>query len=139
MKMETSLAPFTTPNNEKRITIQKTDDFDVSPRGAFILTLMLSELGTNAVKHGALGRDTGELSVSWETGEPMSLAWIETVTLDTTRPMGKGFGSQILTRIVPLDLNGEAKLHVSPNGLRYYVSAKQERAGLHGSERKTTL
>lgn len=128
--VETTLAPFVTPANQKRIAIQQDDDFDVSPRGAFILTLMLSELGTNAVKHGALGGDQGELAVAWTTGDEMSLSWIETVALDNAKPMGKGFGSQILTRIVPMDLQGEATLDVSPQGLRYHVSAKPERLAL---------
>ncbi len=128
--VRTTLAPYITPSNQERILIQNTDDFDVSPRGAFILTLMLSELGTNAVKHGALGREAGKLSVAWKTGEEMSLTWIESVALDNAKPLGKGFGSQILTRIVPLDLNGEATFDLSSEGLRYHVSAKSDRLAL---------
>jgi len=51
---KTTLAPFLTPQNRQRVRFHKDNDFDVSARGAFTLTLMLNELATNALKYGAL-------------------------------------------------------------------------------------
>lgn len=44
--VKTTLDPFINPANESRVAIQDGDDFEVSSRGAFIMTLMLSELAT---------------------------------------------------------------------------------------------
>ncbi|WP_409432251.1 GAF domain-containing protein [Litorimonas sp. RW-G-Af-16] len=125
--VKTTLEPFINSGNQERITIQSTQDFDVSPRGAFILTLMLSELGTNAVKHGALGPREGQLSIGWRTGDIISLEWDEILNDGVSGDLGAGFGSQILKRIVPMDLQGEASYNLMPNGLKYHVTANPER------------
>lgn len=130
--VETTLAPFLTSSNRHRVKIDFTDNFHVSPRGAFILTLMLSELGTNAVKHGVLGPRDGELTLGWKTGEVITLNWAEKLKSDLPNPsstekVDPGFGSQILKRIVPMDLLGEADYALSPKGLIYQVSARPDR------------
>jgi two-component sensor histidine kinase len=126
--VETTLSPFLTPQTQDAVNVSYAHDFDVSPRGAFIMTLMLSELGTNAVKHGALSQDGGELDISWDIGEDaISLTWNETVALIGDATPGDGFGNQILKRIVPMDLQGTADFSLTPTGLHYTVSAKPER------------
>jgi two-component sensor histidine kinase len=125
--VKTTLDPFINPANKGRVTIQKSDDFDVSPRGAFILTLMLSELATNAVKHGAMGPREGTLRVAWKTGEEVGINWDETLEEGLSGQLGKGFGSQMLMRIVPMDLQGEAHYNLDNEGLSYHVTAKPNR------------
>lgn len=125
--VKTTLAPFMNPANQTRLKIQSDDDFDVSPRGAFIMTLMLSELGTNAVKHGALGPREGQLNVAWSRGEEIKLNWHEHLNEGRSGDIGQGFGSQILQRIVPMDLQGQAKYELSDAGLIYEVTAKPDR------------
>lgn len=125
--VETTLSPFLTQQTKARVKVAFEDDFDVSPRGAFILTLMLSELGTNAVKHGALSRQGGTLNIRWILGEKISLSWIESVAIDNANSPGNGFGSQILKRIVPMDLQGEVTYALTESGLNYLVTAKPER------------
>jgi len=124
---QTTLAPFLTPQTKGRVTIQQSDDFDVSPRGAFIVTLMLSELGTNAVKHGALKTADGKLSVGWKTGDIFELFWKEDVAQVIKETARQGFGHQILNRIVPLDLQGKVEYSLETTGLTYKVTAKPER------------
>jgi len=70
------------------------------------MTLMLSELGTNAVKHGALGPRDGELNVAWNKGAEIKLNWQERLKEGVSGDIGDGFGSQILRRIVPFLLTG---------------------------------
>lgn len=125
--VKTTLEPFTNPANQARIKIQSEDDFDVSPRGAFIMTLMLSELGTNAVKHGALGPREGGLQIGWSQGSTFKLNWNESLKDGVNGDVGEGFGSQILKRIVPMDLQGEAQYDLTDTGLSYQVTAKPER------------
>lgn len=125
--VNTTLAPFINPANQARVSIQTENDFRVSPRGAFIMTLMFSELGTNAVKHGALGPREGELSVAWNCGETIQLNWQERLSVGMSGEIGRGFGSQILERIVPMDLQGEANYTLTDTGLVYQVFAKPDR------------
>lgn len=122
------LGSFQADNKTSQITVQAHDDFDVSARGAFILTLMINELGTNAIKHGALGKETGRVEFSWTLGDEIVLDWRETGlsgAKDSENP--NGFGSQILKRIVPMDLKGAANYQIKPDGLHYSVSAVAER------------
>lgn len=127
--IDTSLAPFVSKVHKDRISIQADAGMQVSPRGAFILSLMLNELGTNAVKHGALGTEHGQLSLNWHILEDeIAFTWKE--TLDKPRKLtqpGTGFGSQILKRIVPMDLQGQADYDLSETGLSYTISGKLER------------
>ena len=125
--IETTLEPFLNDTNKTRLSIKGGENFDVSSRGAFILTLMLSELGTNAVKHGALGPRDGELKIDWSTGETIELQWTETLKKQAEVSVGKGFGTDILKRVVPMDLKGEAHYDLTQNGLAYRVTAMPDR------------
>jgi len=128
---ETTLAPFLTAKNRDRVRIKKEKDFNVSARGAFTLTLMLNELATNAVKHGALKGHNGTVDFQWlEKDGLVKFEWKETVPHSILSfSEHKGFGSQILARIVPLDFHGDADHQLMPSGLLYKVSAKYDRVG----------
>lgn len=127
----TALEPFLTKKNCDRIYVQSHDNFDVSSRGAFTLTLMLNELATNAMKHGALATDNGTIRFSWTRDRDIiNFVWEETATImkqSESTADHKGFGSQILKRIVPLDLQGDAEHTIRPEGLLYKVSGKWNR------------
>ncbi len=129
---EITLAPFGFRKGEidGRISIQSDDDILVTARAAFTLTLMLNELATNALKHGALGNDAGEVIFSWRMLPSPKLSWIEHCvgsTLAESPKSGKGFGMQILSRIVPADFQGEASFDISPTGLSYHVTVLESR------------
>lgn len=131
---ETTLAPFLTESTRARVHFSSPEDFDVSPRGAFTLTLMLNELATNALKHGALKSDDGEVnfSCSSDSDDQFRFEWKETSESANHLPSDhKGFGSQILVRIVPMDFQGDADHQILPTGLHYQVSAKRDRIGLN--------
>ena len=129
---ESTLAPFMTAENRSRIKLAATEDIEVSARGAFTMTLMLNELATNAVKHGALKDKNGLIEFSWvkDTENMINFEWKETSQGVIHSPSEhKGFGSQILARIVPMDLQGVADHKILPEGLLYKVSARQDRVG----------
>ena len=64
------------------------------------LTLALHELGTNAVKYGALGDDRGWVSIDWalEAGIGLRLEWKEHDGPAVEAPSTRGFGSRLLSR-----------------------------------------
>mgnify|MGYP000005420260 CR=1 FL=1 len=129
---ETTLAPFGLKKTDEtgRISIQMDEDTEVSARAAFTLTLMLNELATNAMKHGALAADAGKVDFSWTLLPTPKLSWRETLSepiIINDPEVGTGFGMQILSRIVPLDFQGEAEFDILPTGLNYQVTALRDR------------
>ncbi len=98
---------------------------DVSARAAMSISLALSELAVNSLKHGALGGETGNISLTWtHVGDLFSLTWREAADRVAPPPAGrKGFGSSLLTRIVPRDLGGEASLVIEDRHLTYNLRA----------------
>lgn len=130
---DSALAPFCSELLRSRISTQTSHDFDVSARGAFTLTLMLSKLGTNAVKHGALTSGTGAISFGWtKQDDRIRFKWRELNKLpDSPHVNSEGFGMKLLREIVPLDLYGEADHRLSLDGLVYTVSAMPDRVYAH--------
>lgn len=126
--LNAALSPFRTDQNQGRFTVQSKDDFEVSARGAFILTLMINELGTNAIKHGALKSKSGHIQFSWSLGDEIKLNWTESgVPYEASAQVKTGFGTQILNKIVPMDLQGTAIYNLTHDGLHYSVTANPSR------------
>lgn len=97
----------------------------LSSRQALSLALTVNELATNAVKHGALRDEAGTVSLTWEAeGEEFRLAWSETGGGPCPGPRHKGFGSQLMERILPADFSGRAELTFAPEGLRYELAGR---------------
>ncbi|MBV9045302.1 MAG: PAS domain S-box protein, partial [Alphaproteobacteria bacterium] len=79
------------------------------------------ELGTNAVKYGALSHDTGRVAIHWETtelnGKPaVRLTWQEVGGPPVQPPQRKGFGSTLIERALS-GTQGRAALTFAPDGL----------------------
>ena len=77
------------------------------------LALLLHELTTNAVKHGALSRPGGRIDVGWHVaaseqgkGTQLHLEWRETGGPPVAPPQKKGFGSRLLERSLANELDG---------------------------------
>jgi len=82
----------------------------------------LHELATNASKYGALHSPDGRVSVSWHRiDDRIHLEWKETGGPDTNQPERKGFGSLVLTQLVPRSLQGNATLEFTPQGCRWML------------------
>lgn len=98
----------------------------LSPRAAQTMCMVLHELTTNAVKHGALSGDDGIVEISWcVSGEAndtaLELVWRETgaSTGDGAggEPAAKGFGCLLIEQSVPFDLGGEVQMDLGCDGL----------------------
>ena len=91
-----------------------------------LLALTLHELMTNAIKHGALGREQGRLDIVWRErrapGERarLRLDWAESgVSLGVdVSAVRRGFGLDLIEFALPYELDGETRLTLTPEGVR---------------------
>lgn len=84
--------------------------------------LMLHELMTNAVRHGALLRDTGRIDVSWTCDDgQLSVSWTETGGPAAASPALHGFGLTLIERMVADQLDGQFRFDWRPSGLVFWL------------------
>jgi two-component sensor histidine kinase len=94
-------------------------DLEIDSEAAQQLSLAMHELATNAQKHGSLVSDRSRISLSYaieERGERdqkrLVLTWKEDTgedrALPEKDPVKQGFGSRLLTQIIPSMLDGES-------------------------------
>ena len=83
------------------------------------LALVLHELATNSVKHGALSSDSGLLDVACLVDDGVaSIVWTERGGPKVEAPTsGRGFGSQLLQRIMTHHFAGSINYLWAPDGL----------------------
>lgn len=99
------------------------------PQSAQTFGLVLHEMATNAIKHGALASPSGHVDVTWSVeGEGkdarLNLVWVETGGPSVVTPNRSGFGHRLIDRGFPKELGGMAKLEFNPNGLRGHFSIR---------------
>jgi two-component sensor histidine kinase len=100
------------------------EDLVLAPRAALIIRLVLHELATNAMKHGALGVPGGRVDVVWRIRrERFRLSWRESGGPAVPPPARRGFGSSLLERAVAYELQGKAALEFASQGVRYELGA----------------
>jgi PAS domain S-box-containing protein len=74
-------------------------DILLTPDLAIALAMTLHELMTNALKHGALKDDSGEIEISWLTsGGELEFNWIERTGSPVRAPDREGFGTKLFSR-----------------------------------------
>lgn len=84
------------------------------------LGLALHELAANAAEHGALARQGGQLSVSWEVaGQVLRLRWEETGAGQVPETPGGGFGLELLGRALPYELAAVTRWSARPDGILF--------------------
>jgi two-component sensor histidine kinase len=117
------LAPFQEGDN----VFASGPDVSIRKTAAQDLAILLHELTTNAVKHGALSDEKGKLSVTWhllidEVGNSsLCLDWIEQGGPKTEPPQDSGFGMAVVRESGSL-LGGTASIEFAPEGLRYRLN-----------------
>lgn len=89
------------------------------------VALALHELATNAVKHGALARPEGRLSVSWTIVREgperrVVIVWQEAgVPIPSDRPgRRRGYGTELIENALPYQLRARTRLEFGPDGVR---------------------
>lgn len=83
-----------------------------------IMTLVIHELATNAVKHGALSQSGVRLDISWANQSGgLRLVWAEKVKHPLEQPQKINFGLSLIQQAIPAEIDGEVKLDFQPDGL----------------------
>ncbi|SFQ21980.1 PAS domain S-box-containing protein [Tranquillimonas alkanivorans] len=98
---------------------------DLPARPALSLSLVLHELATNALKHGALSVPDGKVRVSWtisETGNIAHFTWRESGGPSASPPQRHGFGTKLVDRVFEYELGGECAVEYRSDGLHLDAS-----------------
>ena len=90
--------------------------------------MALYELGTNAVKYGALSVRGGTVKLEWQiaAGGNFLMRWKEHGGPPVQKPQRTGFGHQVITNIVPATLHGTANLDYDPDGVCWTIFVPSE-------------
>ena len=105
----------------------------ISSEAAQQISLAIHELATNAQKYGMLDDTNSKLEVSWHTAtgddglEYFDLVWNEELVGQAPRDFAseqrEGFGTKLLTRIVPTVLRGRAERKFEKDRFFYHLHA----------------
>ena len=123
--IRTHLAPFHSLGDNS--VLIEGPELKLNPKAAEQIGLALHELGTNAVKHGALSVPRGVVKIGWEleTGGPYKgrsrIIWKEVGGPPVERPQRHGFGDLVITKLVPVSLRGTASLEFEPEGVKWVL------------------
>ena len=109
---------------ERRPVDIRGPDIELSARQGVAIALATHELATNAAKYGALSVDGGRVTIDWSTdgqddsGGPLfTFVWRESDGPPVRPPSRSGFGSRLITRVLPNDFGGEVKLDYENTGV----------------------
>jgi two-component system CheB/CheR fusion protein len=108
-----ALEPFQ-EQHHKRITLDGPRDLWLDSSQSLIMTMVVHELATNAIKYGALSNGTGHVNVAWERklhGNLAKFVWQESGGPEISPPKQKGLGTQLIEKSLG------AQLKFSPQGL----------------------
>ncbi len=97
----------------------------LEPNAVIVLAMVMNELGTNALKYGALSVPTGRVLLNWHLIEPgdgsngrsVRLSWIERFGPAASPPDKTGFGLRMLKDALRLELDGGCDLEFKKTGL----------------------
>ena len=102
-------------------------DVALDPKAFATLALVVHEMMTNSAKYGALADSTGQVEVAWTLDQSSQLVieWKESGGPPVQPPARRGFGTTIIERSIPFDLNGDAELRFDLLGVqaRFVVPA----------------
>ncbi|RED18072.1 HWE histidine kinase domain-containing protein [Pontivivens insulae] len=94
-------------------------DIDLSPAAFSTMALVIHELMTNAVKYGALRSEGGKVAIHLAIGAEgeAHLSWQETGGPKVETPSRRGFGTTIIERSIPYEMQGKSRMWFNPGGL----------------------
>ena len=104
----------------------------IGSNAVMALTLALHELGTNAVKHGALSVSDGTVDVFWKVidgtpGPRLWMQWAEHGGPPVAAPARKGFGSRLVAKATARALGGQVEHDYCPSGVTWLLVAPIDR------------
>jgi len=105
------------------------EDLHIDSAHSVNLGMALHELCTNAVKYGALSRDSGEVFIRWSpTPDGISLEWRERGGPLVAPPTKTGFGTRLLRSGLFKEASGSVDLAFEPEGLLARIDVRRRAA-----------
>jgi PAS domain S-box-containing protein len=95
------------------------------------LGFALFELGTNAVKYGALAAPAGKVTIQWELVESgerkcVRFVWQESGGPPVAQPLRKGFGAMVIERFIAVTFGGRVESLFLPEGFCWTLEIPAE-------------
>jgi two-component sensor histidine kinase len=108
------------------VVIEAGTSVALAPEQVLPLGMILHELGTNAVKHGALSVPGGRVRVGWTLSgavgdQQLTLHWREEGGPAVRQPARQSFGTRLINAAAR-DLHGRAELSFATSGLQAEIS-----------------
>ncbi|MCO6389121.1 sensor histidine kinase [Aliihoeflea sp. 40Bstr573] len=114
--LEAQIEPFR-PGDTARLQMNG-PRFRLSNQAAQTIGLAVHELATNASKYGAFSTTSGQLSVDWSIAEGvLVIDWRETVSKLEKTEEGRGFGTEVIERMLGGTLDAVIEREIAPDGL----------------------
>lgn len=93
----------------------------LEPQAAQQTAMILHELGTNSVKHGALSRPEGTVATRWTVSDDsLCLDWRERGGPPIKAPVGRGFGTTLIEQTVKAR-GGSARRSIEVEGMHWEI------------------
>jgi two-component system CheB/CheR fusion protein len=95
----------------------------LNAKASELMSLLIHELATNAIKFGALSQPQSRLRVVWwfvgaAAGPRLRFEWAENgVRMAASARYSPGFGSQVVKRLVASELHGDGELLLLKEGV----------------------
>ena len=95
------------------------EDVLIRPEAFTVMALVVHELVTNSAKYGSLSARSGMVTIDLSRSDfgDLRMAWREAGGPPVTPPQRQGFGSTIIQRSIPHELQGEAEMRFRLTGL----------------------
>ena len=89
----------------------------------------MHELATNAAKYGALSQTGGKVAARWKLTSPglVRIEWQESGGPPVAPQRGRGFGTDLIERIVAHELKNPVELTFDPAGVRCVLTVPVRR------------
>jgi len=116
--VEAELLPYA-HGTEHAVDLQG-PEIELAPNDALSLGLAMHELATNAAKYGALSKTGGKVAVHWRLIAQglVRVEWQESGGPPVAPKRGRGFGTDLIERIVAHELKNPVELSFNPEGVR---------------------
>lgn len=124
------------------------DDFMLAPAAFTAVALVMHEMVTNAAKYGSLSDNRGCVTVTIcpTPSGGRKIAWVERGGPPVPAPKRRGFGSTIVERSIPHELNGSAQISYKLSGVEAefeipaaYVTAARSDDAIQAGERRADV
>jgi PAS domain S-box-containing protein len=117
-----AMAPFGIANGQTKRFVITGRNIRLPPNVTLALGIAFHELATNAVKYGAFSNEAGSILLGWTiepapAGDRLILRWQEKGGPPVAPPTRKGFGSRVIERGLPHELQGTVNLDYRVDGV----------------------